>query len=91
LRDCQRLIKKNPDEQGELTEEDIALRAYSSAELLRTYRGEEIGFVLDMTREQQLDLITRSGPVANEVAQALNELLGDDLPIEPLPDGKPLV
>lgn len=73
----QGLLKENGGEAE--TEEDVLLRADAAAGLLRDYRDEEVGSVLNMTPEERQKLLARTDGLAKEVIAALDVIFSDEL------------
>ncbi len=75
------LLENGPKDAAQETEESVLLRAGASAALLRDFRDEEVGSVLDMTTEERQELIKHTDELAKEVGPVLKALVEDS----PLP------
>lgn len=67
------------------SDESVLYRAYSCAALFQDVLGEDVGSVVDMTREQHLELIRRANPIIQELWPVCEVELGItlELPVEP--------
>lgn len=74
------LLNEGSDADKE-SDEGVASRALAAAQLLREFAGEDVGSIINMTREQHLQVIQKGNPVAEEVAPRLFAMLGKESPM----------
>lgn len=71
---------KDGEEQLAESDEGVAARALASAQLLRAFASEDVGSILNMSREEHLLVIRKADPVSEEVMPALCAALGETPP-----------